>query len=66
MGSQWLGMGIQLLKIPIFAKAIKKCDEVLKPKGIDIMHIITSLNPKLFDNILHSFVGISAIQVCGI
>lgn len=64
MGSQWLGMGIQLLKIPIFAKAIERCDEVLKPKGLNIKHIITSLDSKLFDNILHSFVGISAIQVC--
>lgn len=63
MGSQWLGMGIQLLKIPIFAKAIEKCDAVLKPKGINIKHIITSLDSKMFDNILHSFVGISAIQV---
>lgn len=64
MGSQWLGMGIQLLKIPIFAKAIEKCDAVLRPLGVDIMNVITSLDSKLFDNILHSFVGISAIQVC--
>jgi len=64
MGSQWLGMGAQLLRIPIFAKAIEKCDTVLRPFGIDIVNIITSLDPTLFDNILNSFVGISAIQVC--
>jgi len=64
MGSQWLGMGTQLLRIPIFAKAIEKCDTVLRPFGIDIVNIITSLDPTLFDNILNSFVGISAIQVC--
>lgn len=64
MGSQWLGMGIQLLKIPIFAKAIEKCDTVLRPFGVDIVNIITSLDPTMFDNILNSFVGISAIQVC--
>jgi fatty acid synthase len=64
MGSQWLGMGTQLLKIPIFAKAIEKCDVVLKPLGIDIINIITSLDSTLFDNIVRSFVGITAIQVC--
>lgn len=64
MGSQWLGMGLQLLKIPIFTKAIHKCDAVLKPMGLDIFDIITSLDSILFDNILHAFVGISAVQVC--
>ncbi|XP_025202615.1 fatty acid synthase-like [Melanaphis sacchari] len=63
MGSQWLGMGAQLLRIPIFAQAIEKCDAILRPLGIDIVNIMTSLDPKLFDNILNSFVGISAIQI---
>jgi len=63
MGSQWLGMGTQLLKIPIFAEAIKKCDAVLKPIGINIFKILTSLDVHLFDNILNSFVGITAVQV---
>jgi len=63
MGSQWSGMGRDLLHIPTFARAIDKCDAVLKPKGLDIRHIITSTDPKLFDNILNAFVGIAAIQV---
>ncbi|XP_043463802.1 fatty acid synthase-like [Leptopilina heterotoma] len=63
MGSQWVGMGKALLQIPVFEKAIKKCDKVLKPRGIDIVHIITDSNPKMFDNIVNSFVGIAAIQV---
>ncbi|XP_022162608.1 fatty acid synthase-like [Myzus persicae] len=63
MGSQWLGMGTQLLRIPIFAKAIEKCDRVLRPLGIDIVNIITSLDSTLFDNIMNSFVGISAVQI---
>nr|KAF7429600.1 hypothetical protein H0235_005998 [Vespula pensylvanica] len=36
MGSQWTGMGESLMKIPIFAEAIQKCDAVLKPRGYDI------------------------------
>lgn len=28
MGSQWVGMGKELMQIPIFANAIDKCDKV--------------------------------------
>lgn len=40
-----------------------RCDKVLKPKGIDIVHILTSPEKNTFDNILHSFVGIAAVQI---
>ncbi|XP_052738834.1 fatty acid synthase-like [Bicyclus anynana] len=63
MGSQWAGMGAQLMRIPIFAAAIEKCRHVLEPKGLDIVHIITSPDKTIFDNILNSFVGIAAIQI---
>ncbi|XP_043468880.1 fatty acid synthase-like [Leptopilina heterotoma] len=63
MGSQWAGMGVALLQIPVFAKAIEKCDRVLKPRGIDIQRIISEEDPKTFDNIVNSFVGIAAIQI---
>ena len=51
------------MRLPIFAEAIKKCDAVLKPYGVDIVEIITSKDKTIFDNILNSFVGIAAIQV---
>ncbi|XP_046414517.1 fatty acid synthase [Neodiprion fabricii] len=63
MGSQWAGMGEALMKIPAFAKAIDKCDAALKPHGVDIINILTNKDPKTFDNILNSFVGIAAVQV---
>lgn len=63
MGSQWPTMGSTLLKIPIIAQSIQKCYNVLKEKGVDLIRIITSNDPKTFDNILNSFVGIAAIQV---
>ncbi|CAH2051826.1 unnamed protein product, partial [Iphiclides podalirius] len=63
MGSQWVGMGSQLMRIPIFASAIERCNRVLAPKGVDIVKIITSSDKTMFDNILHSFVGIAAIQI---
>ncbi|XP_045770797.1 fatty acid synthase-like [Maniola jurtina] len=63
MGSQWAGMGAQLMRIPVFAAAIERCRRVLEPKGVDIVHIITSTDETIFDNILNSFVGIAAIQI---
>ncbi|CAH0402598.1 unnamed protein product [Chilo suppressalis] len=63
MGSQWAGMGTQLMRIPIFAAAIRRCQRALEPKGIDLVHIITSTDKNIFDNILHSFVGIAAVQI---
>ncbi|CAH0402597.1 unnamed protein product [Chilo suppressalis] len=63
MGSQWTGMGTQLMRIPIFAAAIRRCQRALEPKGIDLVHIITSTDKNIFDNILHSFVGIAAVQI---
>ncbi|XP_072934758.1 fatty acid synthase-like [Epargyreus clarus] len=63
MGSQWAGMGTHLLRLPTFAAAIDKCRQVLEPKGLDIIGIITSQDKSTFANILHSFVGIAAIQI---
>ncbi|CAH2051824.1 unnamed protein product, partial [Iphiclides podalirius] len=63
MGSQWVGMGTHLMRIPIFAAAIERCHRVLEPKGVDIVDIITSTDKSTFDNILNSFVGIAAIQI---
>jgi len=56
-------IGIELMRFPVFAEAIKKCDAVLRPHGIDIINILTNKDKIIFDNILHSFVGIAAVQV---
>ncbi|XP_059054117.1 fatty acid synthase-like [Achroia grisella] len=63
MGSQWAGMGVSLMQIPIFAAAIERCQKVLLTKGIDLINIITTSDESVFDNILNSFVGIAAIQI---
>ena len=56
-------MGSQLLKFPVFRRAIEECQEALRPHGVDLFDVLTSQDPKLFDNILNSFVGIAAVQV---
>ena len=63
MGSQWTGMGTDLMKIPIFETSINKCHKVLLTKGLNLIEILTSSNPTTYDNILHSFVGIAAVQI---
>lgn len=63
MGSQWNLMGNGLLDVPIFAETVQKCHNILKPRGIDIYHILTTDDPTIFDNIVHAFVGIITIQV---
>lgn len=65
MGSQWIGMARDLMQLPIFARSVYKCHEILKPRGVDLLKIITDTSdPEMFENILHSFVGIAAVQVC--
>lgn len=63
MGSQWCAMGADLMKIPIFANAIENCHNILSKHDLNLKAIITSTDPTTFDNILHSFVGIAAIQI---
>ncbi|CAH0713521.1 unnamed protein product, partial [Brenthis ino] len=63
MGSQWAGMATQLMRIPVFAAAIQKCHIALEPKGINLTKIVTDPDPKIYDNILNSFVGIAAVQI---
>ncbi|CAG9823792.1 unnamed protein product [Phaedon cochleariae] len=63
MGSQWCGMASDLMNIEVFAKSIKKSHDLLATKGIDLLNIITTSDKTIFDNILHCFVGIAAIQI---
>ncbi|KYN37410.1 Fatty acid synthase [Trachymyrmex septentrionalis] len=63
LGSHWPGMGRNLLKFHVFAKTIRKCNDVLKPYGISIMDIITKMEENISENRLNIFLGIVAIQI---
>ncbi|XP_015126151.1 fatty acid synthase [Diachasma alloeum] len=63
MGTQWAGMGRELLPIETFQTSLRRCAEALKPVGIDLFDLILNGTDKTFENVLHSFVSIAAIQV---
>jgi fatty acid synthase, animal type len=63
IGSQWVEMGTDLLTIPLFRETIKKCHDILLPKGLNLIEIITSPDKSTFDQVLNSYVGIAAIEI---
>ena len=66
MGTQWSGMGKDLMKIDIFAKSIQKSAEILKPYAIDLVGLVTNGLQTSSSNIrsmVPAFVSIAAVQV---
>lgn len=63
MGTQWYGMGRQMMKIALFKKSILRSDAVLRPYGVTLYNMLTTGGEDVFDDTLNSFVGIAAIQV---
>ena len=63
MGSQWFGMGKELMKLEIFAKSIKRSSSILSTFNIDLVEILTSDDKAAFDSVINSLVSLAAIQV---
>ncbi|XP_076656220.1 fatty acid synthase-like [Halictus rubicundus] len=64
MGSQWAGMGKDLLCIEPFKRSLQRCADALKPEGVDLMNVILNSTPESFvENVVHCFISIAAIQV---
>lgn len=63
MGTQWAGMGKDLMQLEVFEKGIRKCAEALEPEGLNLYDIILSSDESTFDNVVNSFISIAAIQV---
>ncbi|XP_076649208.1 fatty acid synthase-like [Halictus rubicundus] len=64
MGSQWAGMGKDLLCIEPFKRSLERCADALKPKGVDLMNVILNSTSESFvENVVHCFISIAAIQV---
>ncbi|XP_061709202.1 fatty acid synthase-like isoform X2 [Cydia pomonella] len=63
VGSQWSGAARELMRLPTFASSIARSSAALKPHGVDLQYVITDAPDTIFDNIINTFVSITAIQV---
>ena len=64
MGCQWARMASELMSFPVFAESLLECAKILEPFGLNLIDIVTRNNKAIFENIINSFIGITAIQVC--
>ncbi|XP_030762870.1 fatty acid synthase-like [Sitophilus oryzae] len=63
IGSQWTGMGKDLMKLDVFRKTFKKCAKALLPYNVDLEKVILSDDKSLMNNIINCFSAIAAIEV---
>ena len=63
MGSQWSGMGRDLMSVDAFRQSIMQSHAVLSQFNISLYDMIMDCSEMTFRDILSSFVGIVAIQV---
>jgi fatty acid synthase, animal type len=63
MGTQWSGMGRDLMEMKLFRQSIERSALVLNPYQIDLFQLILASMPSDLDQPINSFVTIAAIQV---
>ncbi|XP_008048097.1 fatty acid synthase isoform X2 [Carlito syrichta] len=62
MGTQWRGMGLSLMRLESFRTSILRSDEAVKPFGLKVSELLLSTDESTFDDIVHAFVSLTAIQ----
>jgi len=63
MGTQWSGMGCDLMKLKLFRQSIERSSIILKKYNIDLFKLILSSTLHDLDHPINSFVSIAAIQI---
>ncbi|NWR76452.1 FAS synthase, partial [Centropus unirufus] len=66
MGTQWKGMGLSLMQLDLFRQSILRSDEALKHTGLKVSELLVKEDENTFDDIVHAFVGLAAIQIAQI
>ncbi|XP_063923356.1 fatty acid synthase-like isoform X1 [Zophobas morio] len=64
IGSQWLYMGRDLMKIEVFRYTMQKCSGAVRQYGVDLENIIDNGDEKTFKNLINTFTAITAVSVC--
>uniref|UniRef100_H9H9W4 Fatty acid synthase n=1 Tax=Nomascus leucogenys TaxID=61853 RepID=H9H9W4_NOMLE len=63
MGTQWCRMGLSLMHLDCFRDSILRSDEAVKPFGLKVSQLLLSTDESTFDDIVHAFVSLTAIQI---
>ncbi|KAM8947762.1 fatty acid synthase isoform 2-T2 [Pelodytes ibericus] len=66
MGTQWKGMGHSLMNLEAFRKSILCSDEALKGTGLKVSELLLNADDSTFEDTVHAFVGLAAIQIAQI
>uniref|UniRef100_H3AY86 Fatty acid synthase n=1 Tax=Latimeria chalumnae TaxID=7897 RepID=H3AY86_LATCH len=66
MGTQWTGMGHSLMKLDLFRDSILRSDHALQGTGLKVSELLLSDDDSTFEDTVHSFVGLAAIQIAQI
>ncbi|XP_036924219.1 fatty acid synthase [Sturnira hondurensis] len=63
MGTQWRGMGLSLMRLPAFRDSILRSDKAVKPLGLQVSDLLMSSDEATFEDTLHAFISLTAIQI---
>lgn len=63
MGSQWKGMGRELIDIDVFRESVMKSHALLKPYSVDLYDCLMNEKDDMFTDVVNTFVGIMSMQV---
>jgi len=63
MGTQWAGMGREMMRFGQFRRTIRKCSAVLEPFHVNLQELILNGSTEHFENTLNCFIVITSIQV---
>ncbi|KAL6475465.1 hypothetical protein MHYP_G00165050 [Metynnis hypsauchen] len=66
MGTQWAGMGRSLMQLQEFKESILRSDEALKDTGLCVSRLLIDADENTFEDTVHAFVGLAAIQIAQI
>ncbi|KAJ3607846.1 hypothetical protein NHX12_024897 [Muraenolepis orangiensis] len=66
MGSQWAGMGQHMMVLPEFRESILRSDVALKETGLCVSTLLMEADESTFEDTVHAFVGLAAIQIAQI
>lgn len=64
MGSQWPGMAIKLMKIPMFDDSLRASSKTLEEFGLDVYGMLCNPDPEQYsNNTMNCMLAITAIQI---